>query len=115
MKACKKPCIECPFRRDSNPGYLGEASHDPKGFSGAHWNGVTPLPCHMTVDWEQDTAQDRAAQAPLCRGILVMAKNCAKSFLHSDVEAARHKVERDTVNVFGWMHEFVDHHSAAVV
>ena len=113
MKACKKPCPECPFRRTSMPGYLGEASHDPKGFVGQHWHSATPLPCHMTVDWEDDNTQGRAERAPLCAGLLIMAKNCAKSFLHPEVEAARKNVERDTVEFFGWMHEFVDHHSEA--
>jgi len=54
MKCVKEVCKECPFKRDSLAGYLGEASFDPMAFLGPHLQGGEPLPCHLSIDWEAD-------------------------------------------------------------
>jgi len=110
MKACKKPCAECPFRRESAPGYLGEASYDPQGFIGPHWYAGVPLPCHMTVD-NESRVPVLSQDFKLCAGFLIMAKNSAKIPEHPEVRIARDEMEPDRVAVFWHIGEFIEHHS----
>lgn len=110
----KDVCRECPFRRKSAPGYLGEASYDPHGFVGPHYHGDVRLPCHMQVDWEDKTGKKSKTlkDAPLCRGFVIFIKNNVKWPENGEVRIAVDKVEVDRENIFGWMHEFVAHHSS---
>lgn len=106
----RTPCKECPFRRESAAGYLGAASHDPHAFLDPHWDGPTPLPCHMQVDWEAENAQEQAREAPLCQGLLIMAKNSCKMPTDREVADAVVETDADTETVFHWVHEFYQHH-----
>ncbi len=105
------PCRECPFRRASAPGYLGQASHDPHEFLGSHWYGFVPLPCHLRVNWEAPNAQEQVQGAQLCQGFLIMCKNACKLPLNSLVAEALSQVEPDRVNVFSHANEFCEHHA----
>lgn len=108
MSAC---CRECPFKRTSAQGWLGSAS-SPEDFLFPHWHGKLRLACHMRVDWESDEAQEQALDtAPLCRGILIMSKNCAKHLDNEEMARARSKVSPDVDAVFRFALEFTDHHS----
>lgn len=106
----RKMCKECPFKRDSIPGYLGAASGDPKAFLDPHWNGVTRLPCHMKVNWEKENSQELAKKAPLCQGFLTMCKNSAKMPLNIEAANEVSVTERNVDDVFNWLPEFMDHH-----
>lgn len=107
----KQACRECPFRRASVPGWLGESSHDPKGFIAPHWNADLPLPCHMTVNWESTSSQERAATAPLCFGLLTMMKNSCKSPRNPELANTVRGMERNTDEFFGFIQEFIAHHA----
>ncbi len=106
----KRPCSECPFRRLSAPGYLGEASFRPREFLGPHWHGEARLPCHMQVDWTAPDAQKQAQEAPLCKGLLIMAKNACKRLDNAEAAAAKDETEADPDLVFRFESEFHQHH-----
>lgn len=102
----KTPCNECPFRRKSLPGYLGNAT--PEEFLGATLND-TPMPCHKTVDytkktWRKSLGTERVAH---CAGSLIFYANMCK--LHRDRSMPR--LEKDRENVFSRPDEFLKHHT----
>lgn len=106
-------CCECPFRRESAPGYLGEASYDPEGFIAPHWYGGLPLPCHLEIDWEaSDNPKMLAivAGAPTCHGYARMMRNCAK--LPHDRKSADElrQISANSVRFFANLREFCEHH-----
>ena len=107
MKVCHKPCKQCPFRRESIPGYLGGYS-GPEHFLNVHYHQEAPNPCHMTVDYEGDGWEDRADRAPRCAGQAVMFANAAKLPRAWGIPEG---TERDTKEVFEWPHEFLEHHN----
>jgi len=112
MKCTKEACKECPFKRTSAAGYLGSASYDPQAFLAPHLQGDTPLPCHMTINWESDLGGARVyATKPLCRGFLIFLKNSCTLPRHYDIREALETVEADSENFFKWLPEFVQHHS----
>lgn len=107
-RVTKTACRECPFRRDSAPGYLGEASYDPESFLAPHWHAEAPLPCHMHVDWERDAEQQ---DAPLCRGLMVMMRNSAKMPTDPGLVEIRNAITPDREAFFAFPHEFKQHHT----
>lgn len=108
----RKPCKECPFKRDSVKGYLGQAE-SPDQFIGPHWHGTEHLPCHMLVDWESASDSDTLASTMTCEGFAIMCSNSLK--------LPRNKQDSDYVktrapdhkNIFSHVGEFLDHHKKA--
>ena len=74
MKACKTPCNECPFRKNSLAGWLAE-------YTPTHLHqivmGEQPFPCHLTH--EENISFDEAKKLPLCNGALAYMKKNGKS------------------------------------
>jgi len=103
-------CRECPFRRASAAGYLGECSHDPHEFVDLHWHTDLPLPCHMAVDWENPDAQEIAMEAALCRGFLILLHNSCKLPHNRDLADAVRSMEPDHERFFSRLDEFCEHH-----
>lgn len=107
----KNPCKECPFRKDSLPGWLGTLSGAPEVFM----DGIdhTIIPCHMKID-KADGLIERGETNP-CVGALQFCANSLKF-----PRAARGKnstygklLDKVVVNdeVFQWSHEFIQHHT----
>lgn len=107
---CKGICQECPFKRDSPPGYLGGSSGEPLGFIAGPWYGDVRIPCHMTVDWEDSNWEALAQAAPTCKGFATLCANSCKMPIDPmDAEATREtKPDRETV--FANVGEFIEHH-----
>jgi hypothetical protein len=97
-----KPCAECPWRRDSLPGWLGP-------YNAATWvqlaHSDAAIACHLTI--QEDGDWDGAWQ---CAGAGQYRTNVAKSPRDPGVYTAP---EKDTSLVFGSPNEFKEHHSAA--
>lgn len=110
MKPRKTVCKECPFKRDSCAGYLGEMSYKPEEFLNPHWHGEEPLHCHMMVDWEAEDRKAALERADLCRGLLIFAKNSCKTFKNRELEKCRQDIDKNTVDIFHWYPEFLNHH-----
>lgn len=118
----KKPCNDCPFRRDATPGWLGDTSGLPgseevtegcKHFvDGALADYAEyDLPCHTTIDYEKgDWLEDQYPEAALCAGALIFARNQAKSPRDPARAENIRQVEADTETVFAYPWEFYDHH-----
>lgn len=105
------PCSACPFRRDSLPGYLGDATGDPMTFVRPIWSEAIRQPCHLTVDWDAPGAQADAAVAPLCRGALIAMRNCGKMPRDAEVGSAVRATDPDRETVFSNIGEFIAHHA----
>lgn len=109
MKPCKdQPCSQCPFRRKSMPGWLGDDT--PEHFvEMAH--GEENLPCHKTVDYTKHDWKERQVRGPKataheCAGAAIYRANVLK-------EVRDRKVCRlppDEKTVFATPKEFIKHH-----
>ncbi len=109
--ACKKPCKECPFRKESAPGYLGEVSYNPQAF--LMQMEFQPIPCHLQVDWSDEEDVEMAADIAYtnpCIGSLQFLRNSCK-LPWDKTYAEMQKAVNPNPNVFQWKHEFIQHHS----
>lgn len=102
----KAPCAACPFRRDSLPGWLGDAT--PEDFMAAVL-GDAPMPCHETIDysdpgWKEAWLEGRKGKG--CAGSHVFFANIHK--LSRD--PSRPALPADRVRVFARPQEFLSHH-----
>ena len=102
---CKNPCPECPFRRDSWAGYLGEYSSGRK-FIGTHWTLDVRNPCHMSVDYLAEDWKERAEDAPTCAGQAAMYANACKKPRTWDLPEGT----EPRADVFRTAAEFIAHH-----
>lgn len=108
----RKPCNECPFRKNSLAGWLGPWSAPELLFS----LGRTPFPCHKTISGEGDQLiTDDSLQG--CAGAAIFLNR--KCELSRAPETAEHQrlckddpVSKEAAaNVFNWSQEFLDHHT----
>lgn len=105
-----QPCKECPFRKASLPGYLGEASGNPIHFLTTMER--KPIPCHIRINWEGEEAKfaDALAWQRPCIGSLQFMKNTCKLPWDKKYSAMRDEETRNS-EVFETRHEFIDHHN----
>lgn len=112
-KPCERPCRECPFRRDSAPGWIG-AYPTPEDLYRRAIDAEQRFPCHMAVDWDasQGEVEQQLAAAPQCAGALAHMKNCSKMPRPGSPVAydAAEAEKRD--DVFTWKGEFLKHHGS---
>lgn len=101
-----RPCKECPFRRTSLPGYLGNS--DPTVFI-ATTQADVPMSCHMSIDYEASDWREQIehGDAEYCEGALIFFANQAK--LSRDPN--RPQADPDHDKVFTWPHEFLEYHT----
>jgi hypothetical protein len=103
-----KPCPQCPWRRASAPGWLGDA--DPQQFAAATL-AEAPMPCHSAIDYEDpDWRTSQLPRAPLCAGSLVFLANTCKLPRDPEHAAAVAAVAPDRDVVFAHVGEFLEHH-----
>ena len=105
----KKMCKECPFSRKSLKGYLG-GEDSPTNFV----LGVlqeTRMPCHMTVNYEEDDWRDQLESAHRCVGSLIFMRNSCKSPQDKELAAAVNQFKTDKETVFSNLQEFISHHT----
>lgn len=108
MRLVKKPCRECPFRKDSWKGYLGDVSGQPEVYL-EQLEHSTPIPCHLTVDWESPDYLEEVKQAPACIGALQFMNNsCKLSKFKNIIELQEEAGKND--QIFKWSPEFIKHH-----
>lgn len=84
------PCGDCPFSRNSMPGWLG--GNTPEGFV-AFAQGEGIYNCHSFI-------------GPQCAGMAIFRSNICKSPRDSRVLV----LPANRTKVFGWPTEFIDHH-----
>lgn len=101
----KKPCKQCPYRKTSAPGYLGESSHDPQRFL-QQLDLPTSHPCHNTVDWDEEDYN----KAKVCIGALQFMNNSAKLSRNPELKTLQSSLGKND-ELFNWSSEFIKHHS----
>lgn len=111
----KNPCKECPFRKTSAPGWLGDLSGQPQVFIDALDHTI--IPCHMRVYWDEE-AKDTlivSGEDNPCIGALSFCENSLKYPRAARGKGTRYYdlMEKAVKNpdVFQWSNEFVKHHS----
>ncbi len=102
-----KQCKECPFRKSSLAGYLGEASYNPHEFLSTTEND--PIPCHMAVDWEKEDGIDKQYKTP-CIGSLKFLKNTMRIPRNPEYAKLLKGITKDET-VFEKKADFINHHS----
>lgn len=102
-------CNECPYKKDSAPGWLGESSGYPEEFL-KQLDLVFLHPCHKAVDWETDDNVMSVLEAPVCKGAIQFAKNICKLLYDYPYEKVRKLLPVDDSVIFGTRHEFIAHH-----
>ena len=105
----KQPCSGCPFKRKSLPGWTGSAT--PDEFIIATLSEVE-MPCHMTVDYEDEDWLEESQEAEYCIGSRIFFENICKMPRNPDLLKAP-KVQRSD-DVFSSRQEFLDHHNSLV-
>lgn len=97
--ATVRPCNECPWRRNSAPGWLGPYDAQ-KWLDIAH--GEAPIACHQTIcedeSWEGGVLQ--------CKGAAIFRHNLFKLPRNPEVAIG----PSDVVTVFRTNQEFLAHH-----
>lgn len=79
LKTCERVCNECPFRKDSVPGWLGGFSVDDT-LDAQQFEQL--FSCHKTRvdDPEENQRKVESGEIPICRGFLISAKLSCKIF-----------------------------------
>lgn len=104
MNTTIKPCHQCPYRKDSARGYLGENSYKPQLFlEQLEFDDLHP--CHLSVNWEEEDFN----KSSVCVGALQFMNNSCK--LHRNIEIARlQKMVGRNENILSFNHNFIKHH-----
>lgn len=99
----KTPCDECPWRRDSTPGFTGPES--PQDWVDcAHAEGY--IACHKTI---QGTVDGETEWSHQCAGAAIFRANVHK--VPRDREVTTLPADRESV--FASNQEFIEHHDLA--
>jgi hypothetical protein len=98
-----KPCNQCPFKKDSLKGYLGDST--PLEFLNQS-EAELIMPCHLHVDYEKENWKEYIETAPQCKGRSDFFRNRCKSPKNSKIV----KGDRNS-EVFDWPQDFYNHHS----
>ncbi|TSP14013.1 hypothetical protein [Cupriavidus campinensis] len=97
------PCVECPARRDSKPGYLG-------GYSAEMYLSVMHSPasiaCHLSPGFQEGDI----ARQNHCTGVAIYRANVGH-FCGSSADFATLKAGRNVAAVFASPEEFFNHHN----
>ncbi len=104
----KKPCSECPYRKNSIKGWLGESSGDPMDFL-AQLQNPDLHPCHKTIDWEKDDDIEKS-DAPKCVGALQFMNNSLQISRYPEIAKLQKTVGKNLDEVMHHKKEFIEHH-----
>lgn len=101
-KPNQAPCKECPYRKDSAKGWLGDNSLD------TYAEPITSdieIPCHKTMSDDK--------QMRYCAGLASVRVNSCKSARFSTIIALSETNVKESPHrseCFNWKHEFEEHH-----
>jgi len=107
---CGKPCKECPWRRESVPGWLGP--HPAKDWV-ALAHSDAQIACHLTIP--EDTPEDGSDldQMTTCSGAAIFRANVCKA-PRTLRGLDDYRLEADREAVFGWNDQFLEHHERRI-
>jgi hypothetical protein len=108
MIATKTPCNDCPFRKNSLPGWL--ADYSPLQLHSIVMS-ETAFPCHLAqqefVEWKDVGTKNN----PVCAGSLRYMKKGAKMPRRADLAALIKKIDVGSCDNILSITEFFEHHS----
>lgn len=115
----KKPCNDCPYRKNATPGWLGASK--PEWFVesalsdyASYQGGSIMAPCHQTVNYEDPDWQDGLGEDEACVGALQFAANNCKSPRDPERSAAV-RAAGPNPDVFATSQEFIDYHEGSKI
>lgn len=106
MKQHKKPCKECPFRKEGPHGHVGGATPEHYALGVL---GDKDMPCHLTIDYTDPDwrAKWQSQEKGLfCAGALIQASNICKV----SSNPKRPVLEADKEAVFDDLPQFINAH-----
>jgi hypothetical protein len=114
-----KPCNQCPFRRASAAGWLGDAT--PEEFIASALADEL-MPCHSTVNYESKNWKSEMAKSTSkvqhCAGARIMYANQCKRSKHPTYmkldALGKIKPVEPSKDVFTWRQEFLSRHNGPV-
>lgn len=114
-KDCKKPCGDCPFRKNIEPGNLGGSS---VGTYLGQLYGPFRLPCHLqySADFPGERSKERSEQSmtvPECVGA-AMLRGSALELRDRQLPSALLRLSADDT-VFESLAAFASHHSGGEI
>lgn len=98
----KKPCHECPWRKDAPAGWLG--GHSAETYADAVDNNEVPA-CHL------NDYGPKAPRTAMCAGALGTMSNQCKSAYNTDGGDAARQVVGQNPECFSHVAEFYTHHT----
>jgi len=108
MKPCaSRPCNDCPWRRKSMPGWLGDDT--PEHFLNTAMADID-MPCHQTVNYERpdwETQLGPRGTALSCAGQAIFFANILKV----SRDRKRRQLKPNKTLVFASPEEFLKHHN----
>lgn len=110
MKSCKKPCPDCPWRKTSLKGWLGD--QEPELFTDIIKSG-SKLPCHKTQSKSMNLNElDKDDSVLHCTGALItMKNNCIRS-RNPDIAKLQDKLKQDD-EFFSKLSDFEKYHKTS--
>jgi hypothetical protein len=104
------PCSDCPWRRNSRRGWLGEDK--PVSFFRSTITNEGEFPCHLDINYDDPNwRKTQLANASLCAGQLIFFRNWLKT-PRIPVLAAAVRAVHTSRKVFETPTEFLRHHAA---
>ncbi len=104
----KKPCNECPFRKDSLRGWL--ADYTPEGLHNLVVSEIS-FPCHMASQSDSNIELESADLYPPCMGAISYAKKAGKLPRRQDLMERMKLVNPSDMENILSPQEFIKHHS----
>jgi hypothetical protein len=108
MPSLTKPCVDCPFRRVSAPGWLGPWSAEDL----LHQIAYGSFPCHKTISGPDMSHDDPMLRQ--CAGAAIFLNNKMQQSRNPDLAAAQRALKDCAkavkASVFGRPAEFLTHH-----
>lgn len=99
----KEPCKECPFRKNSLPGWLG--GETPEATYHSVMDAEIDFACHMTRH-KTDKNMSR------CKGSLLFLKQSCKSpKFNTELSQCVENINRKEISNILLPHEFINHHT----
>lgn len=110
----RKPCKQCPYRKNSSPGYLGESSGDPERFL-IQLQTDELHPCHLSVDWDAIEALEASGED---FGIIPLNPDnvCigALQFMNNTCQRSRYKAVRELQKEAGTNEDVIESRKAFI-
>lgn len=89
-KPCKKPCLSCPFTKNSDKGYFG--GNDPLEYANA-LHQDTVIACHSRTKHNKKTGlPDSYSDITICTGHIVSQIKIFKSSIHEEGSKAQQQI-----------------------